>query len=131
MTGIALIDPTGIVIFNEINTMKTSLVLTLMLGSFLIQAQDNKKETSPGDPTITKKAEPLYIVDGVKVSDGNQKNIFLKIKPDEIESMCVVKGDSAIIRYGESGRDGVILVTTKSSKHKKRLIDRRGGLLNK
>ncbi len=99
--------------------MKISLVFTLMLASFLIQAQDNKKKTSPDDPTITKKAEPLYILDGVKVSDGNQKNLFLKIKPDEIESICVVKGDSAIIRYGEAGRDGVVLVTTKSSKRKK------------
>lgn len=101
--------------------MKPISTFILILCSFLIQAQNNKKENNGDEIKITQKLRPLLIVDGVKISnmDFNQKNTFPDIKSEDIETVSVVKGDSAIIKYGEAGRDGVILIITKVSKRKK------------
>lgn len=53
---------------------------------------------------------PLYVVDGVMVSDIN----FLS--PNDIESTEVLKDASATAIYGSRGANGVILVTTKQGK---------------
>jgi TonB-dependent SusC/RagA subfamily outer membrane receptor len=54
--------------------------------------------------------QPLYILDGseIKSLDG--------ISPDQIESISVLKNESAITLYGEKGKNGVILITSKKSK---------------
>ena len=52
---------------------------------------------------------PLYIVDGKEVS----KDVFVDLKPDAIESISVLKDKSAIEKYGEKGKDGVIIIKTK------------------
>jgi TonB-dependent SusC/RagA subfamily outer membrane receptor len=36
-----------------------------------------------------------------------------ELKQDSIEKIEVLKGDSATEKYGEKGKDGVILITTK------------------
>ncbi|HVE61191.1 MAG TPA: SusC/RagA family TonB-linked outer membrane protein, partial [Chitinophagaceae bacterium] len=72
---------------------------------------------------------PLFIVDGVPFDGGtntvtnnatgfyfgNQTSSrFLDIDPNNIESVNVLKGLSATTLYGEFGRNGVILITTKN-----------------
>jgi TonB family protein len=52
---------------------------------------------------------PIYIVDGVIVQNGSA----LDLDALRIESIEVVKGEQARQRYGERGRNGVILITTK------------------
>jgi len=57
--------------------------------------------------------------DGIKpliIIDGNQADYNFKIEElptDQIESINVLKGISAITQYGESGKNGVIQITTK------------------
>jgi bla regulator protein blaR1 len=53
--------------------------------------------------------EPLYIVDGKEIS----KEEMNKIEPDTIESVSVLKGDSAAKKYGDKGKDGVVEITLK------------------
>lgn len=53
---------------------------------------------------------PLYVVDGVKYK-GDMKDI----DPDNIESITVLKDASATASYGSEGKNGVLLITTKSS----------------
>ena len=54
--------------------------------------------------------KPMYVLDGNKV----EKNFDINsLKPEEISSMQVLKGDSATALYGEEAKDGVILITTK------------------
>ncbi len=53
-------------------------------------------------------AKPLIIVDGV-ISDKGVDGI----DPSVIESVTVLKDKSATVTYGEKGKDGVILITTK------------------
>jgi TonB-dependent SusC/RagA subfamily outer membrane receptor len=55
-------------------------------------------------------AQPLVIVDGLPSTTA----ALGKLSVDRIASVEVVKGESALAQYGESGRNGVILVTTKN-----------------
>ena len=60
-----------------------------------------------GDP----KKDPLIYVDG-KVTDYNTMR---GIKPELIESINVLKDKTATDKYGEKGKNGVILITSKKS----------------
>ena len=53
---------------------------------------------------------PIYIVDGVETLRAD----FAKIKPLDIEMMIGLKGKAAIDFYGDKGKDGVMLIITKS-----------------
>ncbi|MBT8304903.1 MAG: hypothetical protein KJP09_10570 [Bacteroidia bacterium] len=55
--------------------------------------------------------KPLYVVDG----DIVKEEIIVTLDKDKIESMNVLKGDSAIEVYGDEGKDGVIKIVTKGS----------------
>ena len=52
--------------------------------------------------------DPLYVVDGVIVSD------IKWLSPNDIKSMEILKDASATAIYGSRGANGVILITTKS-----------------
>lgn len=71
--------------------------------------------------------QPLYIVDGVPFDGGTgtggagfndggttASSRFLDLDPNNIESISVLKGLSASVLYGYRGRNGVVLITTKS-----------------
>jgi TonB family protein len=51
--------------------------------------------------------QPLYIV------NDEERASIEDINPGDIESISVIKGESAIAIYGEKGRDGVIIIKTK------------------
>jgi len=51
---------------------------------------------------------PLYVIDGVV------KKYIDHIDPNSIESVSVLKNGAATSIYGEKGRNGVIIITTKS-----------------
>jgi TonB-dependent SusC/RagA subfamily outer membrane receptor len=53
--------------------------------------------------------KPLYVIDGVVAEDSNIESL----SPDNIESISVLKGETAIAKYGEKGKNGVIEITTK------------------
>ena len=83
-----------------------------------------------GVSSITGNATPLFVVDGVPFdagtniqSDfrfGNQTSSrFLDIDPNSIESIDVLKGLSATTLYGEYGRNGVVLITTKNGANRR------------
>jgi len=54
-------------------------------------------------------AKPLYVIDG-KVATESEKNLLL---PSSIKSIDVLKDKSATSIYGENGKNGVVLITTK------------------
>ena len=57
-------------------------------------------------------ANPLIIIDGRESPAQNIRE--LSIDPDHIESISIFKGESATKAYGEKGRNGVIIITTKN-----------------
>jgi TonB-dependent SusC/RagA subfamily outer membrane receptor len=52
---------------------------------------------------------PLFIVDGVENPSDNIKNL----DPKDIESISILKDIKAIAEYGEKGKNGVVLITSK------------------
>ncbi len=78
-----------------------------------------------GYQSFSQNNQPLFIVDGVPFStdtnasgdfvDGNNgSSRFLDLDPNTIASVSVLKGLSAATLYGEAGKNGVILITTKN-----------------
>lgn len=55
---------------------------------------------------------PLYIIDGVKMGKDFDAS---QIKPENIESISVLKKKSSTDVYGEEGKNGVMLITTKKT----------------
>jgi TonB-dependent SusC/RagA subfamily outer membrane receptor len=52
---------------------------------------------------------PLYLIDGIAIPGDSLKNLA----PNDISRINVLKGDSAVAKYGEKGRNGVVEITTK------------------
>lgn len=77
-----------------------------------------------GTSSIGSNNQPLFVVDGVPIDNGNYGsgtgvdygNGAASINPDDIENVSVLKGPSAAALYGSRGANGVILITTKSGK---------------
>ncbi|MCS6968976.1 MAG: SusC/RagA family TonB-linked outer membrane protein [Cytophagales bacterium] len=86
--------------------------------------------TIRGYSSITGSVQPLFVVDGVPFNsatnsrgsfiEGGQAapSRFLDIDPNNIESVSVLKGLAAAVLYGDQGRNGVILITTKNASAK-------------
>lgn len=68
--------------------------------------------------------QPLYVVDGVPISNSSlsaQGHAIAaggvnNISPDDIASLTVLKGAAATALYGSRAANGVIIITTKSGK---------------
>lgn len=60
-----------------------------------------------GYATVNLADKPLFLLDGVPVSDS-------ALDTDRIKSMTVLRGDQALALYGERGRNGVVLMSLKS-----------------
>ncbi|KAB7731423.1 SusC/RagA family TonB-linked outer membrane protein [Rudanella paleaurantiibacter] len=88
--------------------------------------------TIRGYSSITGSVQPLFVVDGVPFNSstntrggftsGGQTSSsrFLDLDPNNIENITVLKGLAATVTYGDQGRNGVILVTTKNGSKKAR-----------
>ncbi len=63
-----------------------------------------------GSNSSNENAKPLFIIDGLPVSS----DFITQIDENDIISTDVLKGSSATSLYGSAGRNGVILITTKS-----------------
>tara|TARA_R110000796_G_scaffold252584_1_gene388177 strand:- start:60505 stop:63522 length:3018 start_codon:yes stop_codon:yes gene_type:complete len=72
-----------------------------------------------GVSSISSSTEPLYVVDGVPITNNNEStngaavNPLLSINPSDIQSVQVLKDASSAAIYGARGSNGVILITTK------------------
>ena len=75
-----------------------------------------------GVGSLTASGEPLYVIDGVPVTQGDfggkdrlatQTNALASINPNDIESIDILKDADAAAIYGSRGSNGVVLITTK------------------
>lgn len=76
--------------------------------------------------SITGNNQPLFVVDGVPFNTGTNNvtdfqggntittSRFLDLDPNNIAKVQVLKGLSATVLYGQEGRNGVVLITTKT-----------------
>ena len=84
--------------------------------------------TIRGSVSITGNNQPLFVVNGVPFNtstnaesnvttgngSGSASSRFLDLDPNNISDISVLKGLSATVLYGDAGRNGVILITTKT-----------------
>lgn len=79
-----------------------------------------------GYSSITGTNQPLFVIDGVpfNTDQNNDRNFvqggatassrFLDLDPNNIAEISILKGLSATVLYGEAGRNGVVLITTRN-----------------
>ena len=73
-----------------------------------------------GINSINGTSEPLYVVDGLQISNGggvNDVSPLASINPEDIESVDILKDASATAIYGARGSNGVVLITTKRGRN--------------
>lgn len=129
---------------SQITQAGNTNVVSAMYG----KAPGVKIRTAPGGATsavtiqvrglnsLNYNAQPLYIVDGVLMRDGNEKgaqginntdyytdsrirgNGILDINPSDIETISVLKGAGATALYGSDAANGVVVITTKKGDKK-------------
>lgn len=125
------------------NTELTASGNTNVVSSLYGKAPGVRIRTAPGGATsavtiqvrglnsLNYNSQPLYVIDGVIMRDGNEKgaagvnnddyftdtrirgNGILDINPSDIETLTVLKGASASALYGSDAASGVVLITTK------------------
>jgi TonB-linked SusC/RagA family outer membrane protein len=80
-----------------------------------------------GHNTLTSNNQPLFIVDGIPVSNANRGggligrtsdgydfgNAISDLNPEDIESFTILKGPNAAAIYGSRAQNGAIVITTK------------------
>ena len=54
---------------------------------------------------------PLIIVDDKVVGKG--RDVLSEMNPSQIEAISVLKGESAVVEYGDEAKDGAIIIKTK------------------
>lgn len=72
-----------------------------------------------GTNSINGSSEPLYVVDGVQLSNSggiNDISSLSIVNPNDIESVEVLKDASSTAIYGARGANGVVLITTRRGK---------------
>ena len=73
----------------------------------------NVKFTLPITFRLSSEHNQLIVVDGeVK---GTDPELIKNFTPQNIKSMSVVKGEEAVSRWGEKGKNGVIIIETKNA----------------
>lgn len=64
-----------------------------------------------GQATLSGNTRPLWVIDGVIVGDDPGQ-----LNPQDIESVTILKDAASTAIYGSAGANGVVVVTTKSSR---------------
>ena len=79
--------------------------------AILVKGSNSRNEASNVTTNIRglESVSPLFIVDGKEFPSSS----IHTINPSRIESMSVLKGESALEAYGDKGKNGVIIITTK------------------
>jgi TonB-linked SusC/RagA family outer membrane protein len=119
----------------EIATIKTPNAINSLQGKIAgvsisqnaTGAAGSSRVVIRGSSSLSGGNQPLYVVDGIPISNGNNGSASLwggsdggdgisSLNPDDIESISVLKGGAASALYGSRAAGGVIIVTTKSGK---------------
>ena len=109
------------------NTVQVDAALSGKVSGALVQQMSGQPGGGTsirirGLSTISRSAEPLYIIDGVIVDNssptlidvgGYTSNRLSDLDPNEIDHIEIVKGAAAAALYGSRANDGVVQIFTK------------------
>lgn len=75
---------------------------------------DNKNNITLNGP-VRLRGAPSHFSDAILILDGEEILNMDRLKVEDIQSITVLKGKSAIEKYGEKGKNGVIEIVSKKS----------------
>ena len=114
---------------NVVNSLNGRVSGVQVISSGGAPGQASRIVIRGGAKSITGNNEPLFVIDGIPVSNANDgsgtstevdgvgtPNRIADINPEDIESMSILKGSAAAVLYGNRGANGVVLITTKSGR---------------
>jgi TonB-dependent SusC/RagA subfamily outer membrane receptor len=96
-------------------SIKEEISVNTIEKSMTIRILDKPKTSERGVNVFSQpnvdivNGEPLFVIDGKVVADDGISNL----KPDDIATMEVLKNASGTAIYGEKGKNGVVVITTK------------------
>ncbi len=107
-----------IVIFNNGKAERMSTSEAQKKGYVPLAIQEKKQSNInfvPGVRIQSVNTNPIFIVNGVRLKKESDINDLNKIvNPEDIESLEILKGQSAVDEFGEEAKDGVVLIKTKN-----------------
>ncbi|MGO4770063.1 hypothetical protein ACEN2I_00235 [Flavobacterium sp. W22_SRS_FK3] len=110
---------------------KKSAPLIVLNGNAISHSNDEKRDKMMQDelPNLSPENveslvildEPLYIIDGIYYSENdlfgnNPTSPYAPLNKQEIKSITILQDLEAISKYGEKGKKGVVIITTKNGK---------------
>jgi TonB-linked SusC/RagA family outer membrane protein len=112
---------------NNVGNSLSGRVAGLKVSGTSSGPQGTTKLLLRGNPSINSSGSPLFVINGVPMDNtqrgsagewggGDNGDGIGNLNPDDIESMTVLKGQSASALYGSRASNGVILIQTKSGK---------------
>jgi TonB-dependent SusC/RagA subfamily outer membrane receptor len=117
-----------IVIFSNGKAEKMSAAEAQRKGYIPLAILDKQRPSHIMDSAILVrgvKLDPLLVIDGVRQKPGSSLETLLKdINPNDIESITVLKDASATTIYGEEGKNGVLLITTKKATSQNKWVEK-------
>ncbi|MFA5330474.1 MAG: SusC/RagA family TonB-linked outer membrane protein [Prolixibacteraceae bacterium] len=95
---------------NEISEIKDVNVMSTLTGKVSGLTVQNKTGLFQSPSYTLRGKTPLIVLDGIPISTD-----FYDIQSEDIESINVLKGTAASALYGSRGKDGAIMITTKTA----------------
>ncbi|MBX2963792.1 MAG: TonB-dependent receptor plug domain-containing protein [Cyclobacteriaceae bacterium] len=93
--------------------MRNLLTLLICCCFATVTAQEIKPDTAQQSHiSLNTDNKPLFVVNGERTDYTDLSSI----KPNDIESIQVIKNQHAIDQFGEAGKNGVVLITLKNFK---------------
>lgn len=122
----------------ELNRVKVSNIANSLVGKVAgvnvvkpaSGVMGSSRITIRGNGSLNGSNQPLYVIDGVPMNNGNYGQAgewggfdagdgISSINSEDIESMSVLKGGTAAALYGSRAANGAIVITTKKEQQEK------------
>lgn len=106
----------------SIDKMLQGRVTGVMTGNASGQPGGMASVRVRGISSINGVVSPIYILDGVRVANGDlttgntTANILANLNPDDVESVTILKDAVSTAVYGADAGAGVVVINTKSGK---------------
>jgi len=93
----------------------------IVIDDKIAKKQNLKNINADNLESIVELKEPLYIINGVEYSEQevfgpNPTSPYTPLDQQEIETISILQDGKAVEAYGEKGKNGVVIITTKNGK---------------
>jgi len=97
---------------NKTVIIKDEQTKVKVINGKILKVEDDSNNSTRAEVKGTSTQNLLYVVDGDVVMEDNIR----KIDQKDIETITILKDQQAKEKYGQKGKDGVIVITTKAKK---------------